>query len=84
MGAYTGAVAMYRTALENLLYDKGYKKGTLKDKIDAFEKNKKNGTAEIWADVVDENILDKIRDLGNWAVHSNKGDITKQQHLQDE
>lgn len=84
MGAYTGAVAMYRTALENLLYNKGYQKGMLKDKIEAFEKDKKNGTAQRWADAVDEDILDKIRDLGNWAVHPNKGDITKQQHLQDE
>ena len=84
MGAYTGAVAMYRTALENLLYDKGYQKGMLKDKIKAFEKEKEDNTAPRWADVVDEDILDKIRDLGNWAVHPNKGDITKQQHLQDE
>lgn len=84
MGAYTGAVAMYRTALENLLYDKGYQKGMLKDKIKAFEKEKEENKAPRWADVVDEDILDKIRDLGNWAVHPNKGDITKQQHLQDE
>lgn len=84
MGAYTGAVAMYRTALENLLYDKGYQKGMLKDKIRAFEKEKKDNIAPRWADVVDEDILDKIRDLGNWAVHPNNGDITKQQHLQDE
>ena len=84
MGAYTGAVAMYRTALENLLYDNGYEKGTLADKIETFEKDKQNGNAKRWADVVDEDILDKIRDLGNWAVHPNKGDISKQQHLQDE
>ncbi|MGL6105526.1 DUF4145 domain-containing protein, partial [Romboutsia sp.] len=84
MGAYTAAVAMYRTALENLLYDKGYQNGMLKDKIEKFEKDKKSETAPRWSDVVDEDILDKIRDLGNWAVHPNKGDITKQQHLQDE
>ena len=84
MGAYTGAVAMYRTALENLLYDKGYEKSTLKEKINELEKQKQENRAPRWADVVDEDILDKIRDLGNWAVHPNKGDITKQKHLQDE
>lgn len=84
MGAYTGAVAMYRTALENLLYDKGYTKNNLSQKIRDFENDKKNNQLGRWADCIDGQILDKIRDLGNWAVHPNKGDISRQQHFKDE
>lgn len=84
VAAYTPAVAMYRTALENLLYDQGYKSGMLNDKIKSFEKDKEDGKAKRWADVIDEEILYKIKELGNWAVHPNKGDISKQQYLQDE
>ncbi|MGL5749837.1 MAG: DUF4145 domain-containing protein [Paraclostridium sp.] len=84
IGAYTAAIAMYRTALENLLYDNGYTKGMLSDKIKEFEKAKQDGNAPLWADYIKGSILDKVRDLGNYAVHTNKGDIEKQEYLQDE
>lgn len=84
MGAYTASVAMYRTALENLLYDNEYTQNSLDKKIKALEEDKLAGNAKPWAIYIQGGILNKIKLLGNSAVHPNKGNIGAQQHLKDE
>lgn len=78
IGANSAAVVMYRTALEHLLYNQGYTKGMLNAKINELENGINRGTAPRWALNLDVEILKIIKDLGNGAAHTNKGDITKQ------
>lgn len=81
VGGYSAAVAMYRAALEQLLFDQGYKKGMLADKIKQLESDVKAGTAPRWALDLDSAFLKVIKDLGNAAIHPNQGNIKKQAAL---
>lgn len=78
IGALSAAVAMYRSALEQLLYDQGFTKGTLAAKIDAADKCK---PPPQWLRDIHPEFLRALKDLGNAAVHPNDGDVERQQLL---
>lgn len=75
VAAFSGAVAMYRAALEQLLYEQGYTDGMLKKKIDDLIADEKPPR---WRDQLDLAFLEAMKDLGNAAIHPNDGDISKQ------
>lgn len=74
VGAYSAAMAMYRSALEFLLYESEFKESRLVDKIKSFEK-----TPPAWATSLSSQFMDIIRELGNDSVHPNGGDISEQE-----
>ena len=78
IGALSAAVAMYRAALEQLLFEQGYRDGMLKAKIDALVADT---DPPKWVRDLDPEYLTVIKDLGNAAIHPNDGDITKQRAL---
>lgn len=73
IGAYSAAMAMYRSALEFLLYESGFDENRLVDKIKSFEI-----TPPDWATSLSSQFMDIIRELGNDSVHPNDGDISEQ------
>lgn len=80
-GAMSAAVAMYRTALENLLFEQHYEKVTLNSKLKSLETDRANGTAPGWTNGLNPEFLNVLRELGNVSVHPNKGDISRQARL---
>lgn len=80
-GALSAAVAMYRGALEQLLFHQGFRKGMLKAKIDELEQQKTAGTAPRWAADLDTAFLTVLKELGDGAIHPNGGDVSKQAAL---
>ena len=77
-GANSAAVAMYRATLDMVLFDQGFTKGTLHQKIEnAFG----GGTAALWATQINKEFLEVIKNLGNGSIHPNDGDIVKQKVL---
>ena len=74
VGAYSAAMAMYRSALEFLLYENGFDEKRLFDKIKSFEDNPPS-----WATSLSSQFMDVIKDLGNSSVHPNGGDISEQE-----
>lgn len=81
MGAYSAAMAMYRSALEWIMYGQGYTDGMLGKKIDDLQNDISKGTAPKWAVEVNVDFLNAIKEIGNGAMHTNKGDITKQKEI---
>lgn len=80
-GANSAAAAMYRAALEHLLYEQGYTSGMLHAKIEALVEEIEDGNAPKWARDLDPTYLDTIKQIGNGAIHTNGGDVTKQAAL---
>jgi hypothetical protein len=78
VAAHSAAVAMYRAALEQLLFEQGFQRGMLREKIAALEKAVEAGTAPRWANDLDAEYLKVMKDLGNIAIHPNDGDIGRQ------
>lgn len=78
VGANSAALAMYRSALEWVLEDKGYKNGTLNDKIELFNNKPPENVGHI-----DIKYMTVIRKLGNKSVHSNDDNIDLQYSLDD-
>lgn len=83
-GARSAAVAMYRGALEHLLFDQGYKAGMLGKKLEQLEAALAAGTAPAWARDLETDFLAVLKDLGNAAIHPNSGDTSKQSALDGE
>lgn len=81
VGAFSAAVVMYRSALEHLLYEQGFTDGMCNAKIKALEDATAAGTAPSWAKDLDPDEMRVLNRLGNGAVHTNGGDITKQQEI---
>ena len=69
VGANGAAIEMYRVALEQLLYEEGYKDGMLNSKIEAMEADRNAGTAKPWAADLDMDMLHILRKLGNQIAH---------------
>ena len=78
VGALSAAVVMYRSALEQLLVDQGFTKGTCGTKIGDLFAAKEAGKDPKWVDQLHEDDLTVLNRLGNGAVHANGGDISKQ------
>ena len=78
IGANSATVAMFRGALEHLLYDQGFKKGMCGQKLGDLEAAVKAGTAPKWANELDAEFLTVMKKLGDGAMHPNDGDVKKQ------
>ncbi len=81
VGAYSAAVAMFRGALEHLLFEQGYKTGMLNAKLAKLEADIRSGSAPKWALELDIAFLQVLKDLGNGSIHPNDGDVRKQAAL---
>jgi len=78
VGANSAAVAMYRGALEHLLFEQGFRKGMLAIKIAELQKKIDAGDAPEWATYLNTRFLVVLKDLGNGAIHPNDGNVAKQ------
>lgn len=84
VGANSAAVAMYRAALDHLLFEQGFTKGMCGKKIEALEAEiakEPEGTAPKWAQNLDTRVLKVLKDLGNGSIHANDGEVTQQSAL---
>lgn len=77
-GARSAAVAMYRAALEQLLFGQGFTSGMLDAKIKALEAAIATGNGPTWGPRLDTEFLRVLKELGNGAIHTNGGDVKKQ------
>lgn len=78
LGALSAAAAMYRAALDQLLFHEGFQEGMLGQKIGALK------AAELrpdWFKDLDPAYLEVINKLGTGAIHPNDGDHEKQQAI---
>lgn len=83
-GANSAAMAMYRSALEWILHHQGFTEGMLGRKTKDLEEAIQKGNAPDWTKDIRPDYLATIKNIGNGAVHTNGGDISKQQHLDKE
>lgn len=81
IGAYSATVAMYRSALEWLMYLNDYKDGMLGKKLNNFFKDIDNKKAPEWAYSIPKNILEVIKKLGNESIHTNNGNLSIQDKM---
>jgi hypothetical protein len=81
LGAHSAAVAMYRAAVEHLLFEQGYTVRTLGPKITALEADRAGGKGPAWLRDLDPTYLRVLNELGNAAIHPGDGDIAKQAAL---
>lgn len=81
IGANSAAVAMFRGALEQIMFEQGYQKGMLGGKIEALKKDVNSGTAPKWAMDLDIEYLKVLKELGDGSIHPNNGDIKKQKAI---
>lgn len=84
VGARSAATAMYRGALEHLLFEQGYQEGMLGKKLRLLEDAIQEGTAPRWARDLDTDFLAVLKDLGNAAIHPNDGNVAQQETLDRE
>jgi len=78
VGALSAAVVMYRAALEHLLLGEGYNQRMCGPKVDAVESDRASGTGRAWVRNIDPQVLRFLKQLGDGAVHTNGGDVSKQ------
>lgn len=81
VGANSAAVAMFRGALEHLLFEQGFKLGMCGTKLKDLEAAVKAGTAPKWALELDGEFLQVMKQLGDGAIHPNDGNIDDQKVL---
>ncbi|MHB1414362.1 MAG: hypothetical protein ACYC1C_03850 [Chloroflexota bacterium] len=77
-GAKSAAIAMYRGALECLLFEQGYMTGSLALKVHQLTSGVEPGSAPRWARELDSEFFSIIQELGNGTIHPNDGDIKRQ------
>lgn len=82
-GAISAAAAMYRSALEWILYDQGYKEGMLGNKIKELEKDINNDKGPLWSKHINIEFLQAIKDIGNGSMHTNDGDLEIQKNIDE-
>ena len=78
IGANSASIAMFRAALDFLLFHQGYKERMLGPKLKKLESDITAGTALRWALDLDTAFLNIIKDLGNASIHPEDGNISKQ------
>ena len=81
IGAQSASMAMYRAAMDFMLYDQGYRKGMLGEKIKNLEKDISEKSAPKWAMEIDVDYMKAIKEIGNSAIHPNDGEIKKQKEI---
>lgn len=79
---HSAAQAMYRTALDALLYHEGYQTGMVGNKIAALEADMAKGTAKEWTRGLLVPYMKIIKDLGNSTLHIG-ADINKEKSITD-
>jgi hypothetical protein len=84
VGANSAAVAMFRGALEHLLFEQGFTKGMCGTKLADLETAIKAGTAPKWANELNTEFLNVMKQLGDGSIHPNDGDIKKHEVLDSE
>lgn len=84
VGANSAAIAMFRAALEQILYEQNYTTGMLGKKIADLEKDINEGNAPNWAIQLDTDFLRVIKNLGNLSIHANNGDVKKQSEFDND
>ncbi|MDQ2088138.1 DUF4145 domain-containing protein [Herbivorax sp. ANBcel31] len=70
IGANSAAATMYRSSLEQILYEQDYKKGMLGKRIKKLEEDINNGSAPNWASQINIDFLERLKEIGNSAVHT--------------
>ena len=78
VGAYSAAMAMYRAALEHVLFGFEYKDPTLGAKLRQLKKAIDEGGAPKWTGGLDPEFLTAMNNLGNGAIHPNNGEVSQQ------
>jgi hypothetical protein len=79
VSALSAAITMFRAAIEHLLFEQGYTVRTLGSKITRLEADIKAGSAAPrWARELDIEFLRVLKELGNYSIHPNEGDVSKQ------
>jgi hypothetical protein len=81
ISANSAAITMFRSALEWLLEDQGFTERMIGPKLIALDKAIAQGSAPSWVNEIGPEYLKVIKDLGNIAVHTNAGDLAKQDAL---
>jgi hypothetical protein len=76
--AKSAAVAMYRAALEHVLFEQNFTRRTLGAKLEDLGKAIVAGAAPKWALELDPAYLTVINKLANAAIHPGDGDVTAQ------
>lgn len=86
MSAHSAAMAMFRAALDQLMFEQGYtEKGKmLGSKIRQLEEEIASGKGPEWARDLDPSFLRVLNNLGSGSIHPNDGDITKQDAIDAE
>ena len=62
IGANSASMAMYRAALDFLLYEQGYTKGMLGKKIGKIEKDRENNCGPKWVMEIEPQFLEAIKE----------------------
>jgi len=81
VGVHSAAVAMFRGALEHLLFEQGFQKGMCGTKLSDLEAAVKAGTAPKWALELDAEFLQVMKKLGDGAIHPGDGNVENQKVL---
>lgn len=81
VGANSATIAMFRGALEHLLFQQGYKMAMLGQKINKLCEDIDKGKGPKWAKELNTDFLNVIKDLGNASIHPNDGNVENQKKL---
>ena len=84
VGAHSAAMAMYRSALEHLLFEQGFKDRMVGPKLGALQNAIEGKSAPAWAMTLDTSVLQLMKDLADGALHPNDGDVKKQENIDRE
>jgi hypothetical protein len=84
VGANSACMVMYRSAIEWILYNQGYTTGMLGEKINNLENDIKASKAPNWAHKIEAEFFKVLKNIGNGSIHTNDGDISKQNVLDGE
>jgi hypothetical protein len=78
VGALSAAATMFRAAVEHILYEQGFTRRMLGPKVEDLWKAIERHSAPEWARGLDPDELRVLKDLADFSVHPNEGDISKQ------
>ncbi len=81
--AYSATLAMFRTALDAVLYEAGYKDGMVGQKINKLESDIRETKAPKWATDLNIEFMKILKNLGNSSLHISKDDISAEKSITD-
>lgn len=83
-GARSAAIAMYRGALDQVMFLEGFTEGMLGQKISELIQRIEGGKGPRWAGQLGPPFLSVLNQLGSGSIHPNDGDISRQAVLDPE